>query len=223
MMVYELLTGQTYLSGNDAMELITQLLFSEIEAPSKRTKQLPAAFDAWFLKACDRDPSKRWATTSAQLTALTVALGIPAPPASAPTALADAINKITPPTTVSYGFTTSPPRPASPEQLNAALASTQPAPSAKEPSDQPRSALEPRRAYASAPDTIPEGQLTPNAGATPASRHPGIADAAKPPVQRAIVAVAIATLLTLTTGVLYFRACSSAGRPASAPVDRPPK
>lgn len=124
MMVFELLTGETYLRGANAMELIAQILFSSIEAPSRRVSTLPAAFDAWFLKSCDRDPSRRWATVAEQIAALRTALGVAAP-AGAPQSLIKALTQLAPSGVTSVEFTT-----LSGNKSQSAFAPTQEAPSA---------------------------------------------------------------------------------------------
>jgi serine/threonine protein kinase len=77
MMVFELLTGLTYWDAETPLAILGQLLFAPIKAPSTRSKLLPAAFDDWFLRSCNREPAKRWRTAGEQARALAVALGLP--------------------------------------------------------------------------------------------------------------------------------------------------
>ena len=97
MMAFELLAGETYLRGSTPMELIEQLLFSPIEAPSRRAGTLPAAFDAWFLRSCDRDPARRWASVSEQVAALGAALAVPHGASAAPQSLITVVAQLAPP------------------------------------------------------------------------------------------------------------------------------
>ncbi|MFO0576868.1 MAG: protein kinase [Polyangia bacterium] len=97
MMAFELLTGETYLRGSSPMELIEQLLFSPIEAPSKRAGTLPAAFDAWFLRSCDRDPARRFTSVSEQVAALGAVLAVPHGAGAAPQSLVTVVAQLAPP------------------------------------------------------------------------------------------------------------------------------
>lgn len=72
---YRLLMGKTYYEGG-VMVILGQLLNGTLEAPSLRGSPFGAAFDAWFLKACHRDPRERFASASDQVKALAGALGV---------------------------------------------------------------------------------------------------------------------------------------------------
>lgn len=76
LIAYRLLVGESYYQGG-VMVILGQLLHGELQPPSARGARLGAAFDAWFLKACHRDPQRRFASASEQIEALAAALGIP--------------------------------------------------------------------------------------------------------------------------------------------------
>ncbi len=75
LIAYRLLVGESYHQGG-VMVILGQLLHGELQAPSERGSRLGAAFDAWFLKACHRDPLKRFASASEQIEALARSLGL---------------------------------------------------------------------------------------------------------------------------------------------------
>ena len=59
------------------MSILGNLLHGRLEPPSARGHALGAGFDAWFLKACHRDPEQRFASAGEQIEALAEALGLP--------------------------------------------------------------------------------------------------------------------------------------------------
>jgi serine/threonine-protein kinase len=75
LVAYRLLTGESYYKG-DVMSVLAQLLHSPLELPSVRHPGFGAAFDAWFLKACHRDPEQRFGSAEEQIEQLSVALGL---------------------------------------------------------------------------------------------------------------------------------------------------
>jgi serine/threonine-protein kinase len=60
-------------------DLVLTIANDPLVPPSSRAPALSPAFDAWFLKACARRPQDRFADVPAQVAALEVALGRPAP------------------------------------------------------------------------------------------------------------------------------------------------
>jgi Protein kinase domain len=76
LIAYRLLTGQSYHQGS-VMSVLGELLHGRLEAPSKRGSCFGGAFDAWFLRACHRNPAQRFASASEQVEALAEALGVP--------------------------------------------------------------------------------------------------------------------------------------------------
>ena len=76
LIAYRLLTGENYHRG-DMMSILGDLVHGKLETPSARGHALGAAFDAWFVKACHRDPDERFASAAEQMDALAEALGLP--------------------------------------------------------------------------------------------------------------------------------------------------
>jgi len=75
LIAFRLLTGESYYQGG-IMVILGELLHGQLQPPSDRGSRLGAAFDAWFLKACHRNPEKRFASAAEQMEALAVALGL---------------------------------------------------------------------------------------------------------------------------------------------------
>ena len=80
LVAYRLLTSHNYYRG-DVMSILAQKLHQPLLTPSERQAAdeqpaLPAAFDGWFLKACHREPEKRFASAQEQTEALAEALGL---------------------------------------------------------------------------------------------------------------------------------------------------
>ncbi|WP_437515451.1 protein kinase domain-containing protein [Sorangium sp. So ce1099] len=79
-----LLTGDIYWTSNSMAELMAALLVMQLYAPSTRWRWLPPAFDAWFLRSCDRDPAQRFPSAREQSRALRAALEGHSAPAGPP-------------------------------------------------------------------------------------------------------------------------------------------
>lgn len=80
--VYECLTGQTVWSVDQGVAMIlAQIASAPLPRPNKLRPDLPPTFEAWFLKALDRDPDKRFQTARELSDALTKALTPSAPSA----------------------------------------------------------------------------------------------------------------------------------------------
>ena len=77
---FRLLTGRSYWKSGSLVQLLAQILVEPTPPPSERGSTLGPAFDAWFLRACDRDPSKRFASAGEQVEALAFVLGLPEQP-----------------------------------------------------------------------------------------------------------------------------------------------
>lgn len=73
---FELLTGETYFPGREP-SILFKIAHAQLTEPSHRFKALPASFDRWFYRSCERDPRKRWNSVSEQATELAKALGMP--------------------------------------------------------------------------------------------------------------------------------------------------
>jgi serine/threonine protein kinase len=76
LVAYRLIVGESYYRGA-VMSILAELLHGVTSAPSTRDPSLGAAFDAWFLQACHRDPESRFASATQQIEALAEALGLP--------------------------------------------------------------------------------------------------------------------------------------------------
>jgi serine/threonine protein kinase len=78
MIAYEMLTGKEYWEIENVTALLFQVMQANLKPPSKQAPGvLPPAFDAWFFRACARDPKARFQSVSEQLTALAAVLGLP--------------------------------------------------------------------------------------------------------------------------------------------------
>jgi serine/threonine-protein kinase len=83
LVAYRLLAGIDYwLPSANVAGIITQILYDPMEPPSVRGLDLGEEFDAWFARACHRDPAQRFATSLELVQelarALRVELGVPA-------------------------------------------------------------------------------------------------------------------------------------------------
>jgi serine/threonine protein kinase len=78
-----LLTGQVYWNATAIAELLLQIVSDPLYAPTQRWPSLPPAFDAWFAKACSRDPAQRFRSVGEQIDALAAALGVSVPASGA--------------------------------------------------------------------------------------------------------------------------------------------
>jgi eukaryotic-like serine/threonine-protein kinase len=87
LIAFKLLTGRTYWVTGSLAQLLAQLLAEPMPPASERGATLGPAFDAWFAKACDRDPENRFASAEEQVEALAEALGLPTEPARQPGAV----------------------------------------------------------------------------------------------------------------------------------------
>ncbi len=73
--VYECLTAQTVWNVEQGVAMIlAQIASAPLPKPSKLRPDLPPAFDAWFARALDRDPDKRYQTAKELSDALTKSL-----------------------------------------------------------------------------------------------------------------------------------------------------
>ena len=76
LVAYRLLMGESYYQGG-TMVVLAALLHQDLQPPSQRGSRFGPAFDAWFLKACHRDPEMRFSSAAEQVEALASALGVP--------------------------------------------------------------------------------------------------------------------------------------------------
>jgi eukaryotic-like serine/threonine-protein kinase len=83
LIAHKLLTGHNYWKGGTLAQLFSQILIEPMPPPSERGATVGALFDDWFLRACAREPSQRFASASEQIEALAVALALPEQPRAA--------------------------------------------------------------------------------------------------------------------------------------------
>ncbi|HEY3497465.1 MAG TPA: serine/threonine-protein kinase [Polyangiaceae bacterium] len=82
--VYECLTGQTVWSVEQGVAMIlAQVASAPVPRPSRVRPDLPPGFDAWFGRALDRDPARRFQTSRELAETLEVALAPDQAPRSA--------------------------------------------------------------------------------------------------------------------------------------------
>ena len=74
LIAYRLLSGEIFWRANTIADLMVDILVKEMPRPSTMSARIPPAFDAWFLRSCDRDPAARFATVGEQIAALGLAL-----------------------------------------------------------------------------------------------------------------------------------------------------
>jgi serine/threonine-protein kinase len=75
LIAFRLLVGKSYWKTGSLPQVLAQILAESMVPPSMRGSTFGAAFDAWFLRSCDRDPSQRFEQAFEQIEALAVALG----------------------------------------------------------------------------------------------------------------------------------------------------
>ena len=81
MLAYRFLVGANYWPSATTGELMALILNEPLQAPSAKAPRasLGPAFDAWFMRSCDRDPAKRWASVGEQVATLADAFGLALP------------------------------------------------------------------------------------------------------------------------------------------------
>jgi serine/threonine-protein kinase len=77
LIAFKLLMGRSYWRNGSLAQLLAQILAEPMPPASERGATFGPEFDAWFRRACDRDPEKRFASASEQVEALAVSLGLP--------------------------------------------------------------------------------------------------------------------------------------------------
>ena len=73
---YRAITGSLPFEGESVGDLLVKICTSPVPVPSEALPGLPAAFDTWFSRTLDRDPSRRFATIAEATEALAYAAGI---------------------------------------------------------------------------------------------------------------------------------------------------
>jgi serine/threonine protein kinase len=71
-----LLLGGDYWQADTLSDLIVKIVVDPIPAPSQRGSTFGAAFDAWFLRCCQRDHAQRFRSAGEAITELAAALGV---------------------------------------------------------------------------------------------------------------------------------------------------
>ncbi|HEX8793594.1 MAG TPA: protein kinase [Polyangiaceae bacterium] len=89
LIAFRLLVGRSYWRPGSLAQMLAQILVEPMAPASERGSTLGPEFDAWFARACARDPSKRFESAFDEVEALAGALGLPAErrsttPASSP-------------------------------------------------------------------------------------------------------------------------------------------
>jgi eukaryotic-like serine/threonine-protein kinase len=77
LIAYKLLIGTPYWNATSVAGIIGQVLYESMAPPSTRGSPLGPEFDQWFLRACNRDASLRFASALEQVEMLARALGLP--------------------------------------------------------------------------------------------------------------------------------------------------
>jgi serine/threonine-protein kinase len=85
LVVYRLLTGEDYWDAKTVTHLLAKIVYEPILTPTQKGHAFGDALDAWFLRSCDRDPSRRFATVGEQMRGLETALTGASPTSRAPT------------------------------------------------------------------------------------------------------------------------------------------
>lgn len=73
-MTYEMITGRRPFDGETIGALSIAICYADIPPPSQFAPELPPTVDAWFSRACARDPAARFASARELAEALTSAL-----------------------------------------------------------------------------------------------------------------------------------------------------
>jgi eukaryotic-like serine/threonine-protein kinase len=74
LIAHKLLTGRHYWQCRFFVQLVREICLQPMALPSERGSTHGRAFDAWFARACHRDPAQRFESASAQVDALAAAL-----------------------------------------------------------------------------------------------------------------------------------------------------
>jgi serine/threonine-protein kinase len=74
--VFKCVTGVLPFDGESLGDLLVKICTTQIPVPSQVLPGLPPAFDAWFARALDRDPQKRFASALEMSDALSYACGV---------------------------------------------------------------------------------------------------------------------------------------------------
>ena len=73
---YKCVTGKLPFDGESVGDLLVKICTAPIPVPSQMIQGLPASFDAWFMRALEREPERRFATVTELADALGYAAGV---------------------------------------------------------------------------------------------------------------------------------------------------
>lgn len=73
---FRAVTGRLPFEGESVGDLLVKICTSPVPIPSEILPGLPPAFDTWFLRALDRDPTRRFASVPEAMDALAFAAGV---------------------------------------------------------------------------------------------------------------------------------------------------
>ena len=73
---FQCMTGELPFDSEGVGDLLIKISIGDIPVPSKIIPSIPANFDAWFLRACDRDPAKRFQSAREMAVALGGVVGV---------------------------------------------------------------------------------------------------------------------------------------------------
>ena len=79
LIAFRLLTGQNYWTAEGMAALIGQICYDPMHPPSAVAPHLGQRFDAWFAKACNRDPDRRYPNANQLVLELAGSLGVSVP------------------------------------------------------------------------------------------------------------------------------------------------
>ncbi len=79
LIAFRLLTGQNYWSAEGMAALIGQIVYDPMPPPSQLAAHLGPRFDAWFARACNREPEGRFPNANELVLRLAEAMGVPVP------------------------------------------------------------------------------------------------------------------------------------------------
>jgi serine/threonine protein kinase len=78
------MTARIPFEGDVLGDIVLKVCVSPLPVPSSYNPQTPSGFDAWFAKACSRDPSKRFQTATELRESIELVCGVDAPRARVP-------------------------------------------------------------------------------------------------------------------------------------------
>ena len=76
LIAYQLLTGRNYWTADGMAALVAQICYEPMPPPTQTAPHLGPLFDMWFARACNRDPSQRFASSKEMVEELAAALGV---------------------------------------------------------------------------------------------------------------------------------------------------